>query len=111
MTKERCFSLSMWALIKESNEAKVLTILEALHSYALWFYWRLIVESNSFNAISWMNTPANRPWKFFNYFQEIKLLSSSIQISFQHMSRSANGMADCFAKQEVDMSVPLSSFI
>lgn len=71
----------------------------ALHSYALHFYGRLIVDSDFFNATSWMNSLTNHPWKHFYYFQEIKWLTSSIQVSFQHVGRSATGMANYLANQ------------
>ena len=49
------------------------------------------------------------PWKMQFLLNEINLLVASLQVSFQHVSRSANEMVDCLAKQEVDGSCNLSA--
>lgn len=36
-------------------------------------------------------------------FNEISLLLSELQVSFQHVSRSANGMVNCQAKQGFEL--------
>ena len=51
------------------------------------------------------------PWRFQYYLNEIKALSSSIKVSFSHICRSANGMADSLAKQGVHRVVPLVAHI
>ena len=48
------------------------------------------------------------PWKMKFLLNEINLLVSSLQVSFQHVSRLANEMTDCLAKQGVDRSCNLS---
>lgn len=45
--------------------------------------------------------------KFLN--NEISFLVSDLQVSFQHVSSSTNGMTDCLAKQGVDRSCNLSA--
>lgn len=40
---------------------------------------------------------------------EIKELSSSIQLEFKHMGRSANGMAAYLAKQGIDMEIHMKA--
>lgn len=51
--------LSMWVL-KTPNEFEVLAILEAICSYSCGFRDYLITESDSSNAISWMNSKETR---------------------------------------------------
>lgn len=47
-----------------------------------------------------------KPWKFQFYFNEIRELSSSINVNFCHEVRSANFMADALAKQGVKRVIP-----
>lgn len=42
--------------IKDTNEAGILAILEALYNFTFSFQSHLIVESNSSNAIFWVNS-------------------------------------------------------
>lgn len=52
--------------IGDSNEAEVLAILEAPRIFSRSL--RLIVLSDSYNAISWVNSSASKPWKLhFHY--------------------------------------------
>lgn len=87
--------------IKDSNEIKVLVILEALCIYFTSYQHSLIVVSGSFNAISWVKS-FQGPWKMQFLFNKIHRLASLSQVSFQHISRSTNGMTDSLAKQGVD---------
>lgn len=75
--------------------------LETLRNLSNSFQHHLIVESNSSNARSWVNS-FRGPWKMQFYFNEIRPLASRFQVSFQHISRSANCMAYCLAKQGVE---------
>ena len=68
------------------------------------------MESDSSNAISWVNSFKD-PWKMQFYFKEICHLSSKSQVSFHHISRSTNGFVDCLAKQGVERSCNLSAFV
>lgn len=68
------------------------------------------MERDSSNAISWVNSFLG-PWKMQFYLNEIRLQASPFPVSFQHISRSANSMADCLAKQRVDHSCNLSASI
>lgn len=70
--------------IQDSNEAKILAILEALHIFYSLYQQLLIVESDSSNAISWV-TSFNCPLKLQIYFNEIRHLASWSQVSFQHI--------------------------
>ena len=69
-----------------------------------------MVESDSLNAISWVSSSAMFPWKSQFYLNEIRALSSSIQVSFIHVGRAANGFADSLAKQGVDRSSNFLAF-
>lgn len=55
---------SKYASIKETNETKVMAILEALRIYLsfLSIYDKLIDESDSSNAISWVSYSNEGPW-------------------------------------------------
>lgn len=46
------------------------------------------------------------PWRLHFYFNEIKAISSSFQVSFSHARRLVNGMADSLVKQGVDRVFP-----
>ena len=96
---------------RESNEAEVLANLEAIWMFASSSLTsRLVVESDSLNAISWVLSSAARPWRFQFYLNEIRALSSLIQVSFQHVGRSTNGFVDSLAKQGVHVSSNLVAF-
>ena len=81
--------------IKDSNEVAVLATLEALRIYHFYHHY-LIVKSDSVNAISWLKS-LRGPWKMQFLFNEsffFFFLISEMHITFQHISRYANGMAD-----------------
>lgn len=83
--------------ITDYIEAEVLAILEALQIFQSYFQQIVKVESDSFNAISWLKS-LEVPWKLQFYFNKIKAITSTTQVSFAHVSKSANGMADSQAK-------------
>lgn len=80
---------------KNSNEAEVIDILEALQIFSHSFQDRLIVLSDSSIANSWVT---NGPLKFWFYFDEVNSLSSFIQVVLWHAGRLANDMADLVAE-------------
>ena len=94
--------------IKDSNKAKVLANLEALHIYCIAYQHSLIVESDLRNAISWVKY-SRGPWKMQFYFNEIMAVDSKSRVSIKHVSRLANGMVDYLAKQGVVRSCNLSA--
>ena len=55
--------------IRESNEAEVLAILEALRIFSASFHAPLVVESDSTNALGWLLKPDSRPLKFQFHFR------------------------------------------
>lgn len=55
-------------------------------NFVSFFHAKLVVESDSMKTISWMPSFASPSWRFQFYFIEIKSLSSSICVEFQHIS-------------------------
>lgn len=53
----------------------------------------VIVESDFIMAIAWVSSFSVGPWKF-HFLKNIKMLSYLIQVVFNHVLWSANGMAD-----------------
>lgn len=58
----------------------------------------MIIEYDSFNAISWVSNAAKGPCKFYFYPNEIKFFSLDLGVEFRHIIRSANEEADVLAK-------------
>ena len=90
-------SFSTYIGVKDSNEAEIFAILEALRVYKVLFNHPLIVESDSLNAISWVANSAKSLWRFYFYLNEIKFLSSELEVEFRHILHSANEEADVLA--------------
>ena len=91
--------------IRDSNEAESLAILEALRIFSTSFHGPLLVESDSTNAVGWLLKPDSRPWNFQFHFNEMKKISSLV-VSFGHVLRRANSIADALVKQGVDRASP-----
>lgn len=76
------------------------------------FSWGdFIMESGSTNAITWVSNRKGFPWKLQFIFNEIRILSTSINVVFHHMLRSANSMVDASAKQGFDRVSPWKDVI
>lgn len=60
----------------------------------MYYVGALIVEDDSPNAIAWVSKQKVNPWKFQFFFNEIWVLSSSINVDFRHKVRLANSIAD-----------------
>ena len=56
------YTFSKHVAIKDSNEAEVMAILEALRIYHTLIHHYLIAESDSANAIYWVKS-SRGPWK------------------------------------------------
>lgn len=95
--------------LQESNEIKVLAILEALRLLFSSFHEQLLVESDFSNAISWISSKEG-PWKFHFLFLEIKYWSFQGLVGLKYMGRSANIVADSLGKQGVGRFVPLTAY-
>ncbi|EOY10121.1 S-domain-1 13-like protein [Theobroma cacao] len=62
----------------------------------------LVVESDSANAINWVQHHCKVPWRMKNISNAIEtLLRKSIRITFKHVMREANKVADGLAKAGV----------
>lgn len=64
------------------------------------------MESDSTNVIAWVFKRKAFPWKSQFQFNEIRELSTTINVTVHHDVRSANSMADVLAKQGVKRWVP-----
>lgn len=64
-------------LLRDSNEAEALVILKALRIFSF-VSGRLIVERDSFNAISWVSLDVRKLWKLQFALNEIKFLASNL---------------------------------
>lgn len=73
--------------------------LKALRIFARLFHNRVIMESDSSNAVSWVTLNKAKPWKLQFCFNEIMTLASRLCVEFHHMVRSSSGLADSLAKQ------------
>lgn len=61
---------------------------------------RLIIESDSANAVKWCNEKNGGPWNIQFVLNFIRNISTSgIQVSIHHRGRESNGIADGLAKQ------------
>ena len=95
----------------DSNEVEVLVILEALRYFSRFVNGVLVVESDSSNAVAWVSNRKVNPWKFQFLFNEIRELSSNINVVFLHVLRLANSITDALAKQGVERTSPWEGFI
>lgn len=69
----------------DSNEGEVVAILEAIQIYnSSSLQSKLVLESDSLNAMSWLTSVDKTPQRFQFCFKEIRALSLSIQVEFQH---------------------------
>lgn len=66
----------------------MLAILEVLRMCSVSFHESLIVESDSSNENAWILWNDNIPWKFQYFLNEIRSLSSLIQVVFNRINRS-----------------------
>ena len=62
---------SKHAYVCNCNEVEVLAILEALPLYPRNFHGGFIVESDSFNMMTWVSNLKANPWKFWVDSNEI----------------------------------------
>lgn len=94
--------------ILDSNFAELRAIVKAIDlsaSNCHLHHQHLIIESDSVNAIRWMNNPLSRHWKHHNLFSYVNRLKAYfVSITFSHIFRESNCMADGLAKQGVRRS-------
>lgn len=106
IAKVRCYLCSQRAWEFHSNEEEVLAILEELKLFSRNYGGALILASDSSNAIAWVSNRKAITWKFQFYFNEIRELSASINVSFHHEVRSTNSLVDGLTKQGVERLSP-----
>ncbi|EOY09873.1 Uncharacterized protein TCM_025243 [Theobroma cacao] len=68
--------------------------------------WRsthiMVVESDSKNAVQWINEPKKAPWRMRKWIFHIEMLKRKmVQWEVQHVSREANQQADNLAKSGI----------
>lgn len=61
--------------VKNSNEVEVMAILEALTNVSPYFQEKLIPESDTTDAVSWVPSSVNGPWQFRFLLNKITFLS------------------------------------
>ncbi|XVF45785.1 hypothetical protein PTKIN_Ptkin02bG0234500 [Pterospermum kingtungense] len=103
-TKElACFSKSIG--VEDSNIAELLAIREAFLVFIaspLVVDKKLIIESDSQNAVSWVNVPSSAPWRVFNFINHIEALKMQvIDWKVNHVFREMNEVADNLAKEAI----------
>lgn len=89
----------------DSNLAVVLAIREAFLLFSA-SRWRsthiMVVESDSKNAVQWINEPKKAPWRMRKWIFHIEMLKRKmVQWEVQHVSREANQQADNLAKSGI----------
>ena len=92
--------------VTKSNEAEICTIREALLIFSA-SRWAssvgLIIESDSKNAVLWMEQPDETPWRLRKWTTHISLLKKNISdFKIVHVLREANGEADELTKGGVE---------
>ena len=100
------FSLPVGTL--DSNIAELRVVVKSIElsaSKCFLHHKHIIIESDSANVISWMNNPHNRPWMHSDLFSTVQKLTRLFgSITFSHVYRESNSLADCMAKQGVRRS-------
>ena len=98
--------------IMDSNVAEVVALKEAckmLNKKVELNSVKIVIESDSLNAVSWTQAPTKRQWRLFAYFQEVDIfLSSCSSFSVVHVHRECNSDADKLAKDGVHRTSPLT---
>lgn len=87
--------LSHWLLTSTIN---VVVIQQLFPSLA---FVRMNICPQS-NAIKWARGVKRPPWRLITLVREIRDMTAGLEVSFVHISRSANGVADFFAKHGVE---------
>eukprot|EP00268_Persea_americana_P065005 TRINITY_DN8614_c0_g1_i4.p1 TRINITY_DN8614_c0_g1~~TRINITY_DN8614_c0_g1_i4.p1 ORF type:complete len:144 (-),score=24.76 TRINITY_DN8614_c0_g1_i4:84-515(-) len=83
------------------NKAKVLALKIGLREAKNLNVTHLSVEGDSFCAIQWAAKKSKPPWYLLDIIEEVLDISKSLDVSFYHINRSANKVADHLAKEGV----------
>ncbi|EOY16579.1 Uncharacterized protein TCM_035385 [Theobroma cacao] len=98
----------------DSNLAEYLGIKEAfiLFSNSIWANnYFLVIESDSRNAIKWINDPQKTPWRLRKWMLHIEVLKKRVKgWKARHTLREGNCEADQLAKERVGREIDLLEF-
>ncbi|XVF66499.1 hypothetical protein PTKIN_Ptkin10aG0041000 [Pterospermum kingtungense] len=97
--------------IEDSNVAELMAIREAFLTFIdspYVYNCALIVESDSKNAVTWVNSPLSAPWRVLNFINHIECLKRKLRKwEVVHIFREANQVADQLAKEGVSRTSDL----
>ncbi|XP_021296093.1 uncharacterized protein LOC110425486 [Herrania umbratica] len=92
--------------IGDANLAEILAVREALVVFlaSRWKdHYKLIIESDSSNAVKWVQHPETAPWRLQKWLLQIeRLREKHNDWKIQQDKREANQRADALAKEGVD---------
>lgn len=87
-----------------ANEAEVFALSIGCRKLLKLNAYSAIIEGNSFSAIQWGSGKASHPWGLANWVEEVQAISTKVGVSFDHIPREANNMADGLAREGVFVS-------
>jgi ribonuclease HI len=94
--------------ILDSNIAELRAVVKAIELSALnclLHHNHITIKSDSANVISWMHNSHNRPWMHWELFSTVQRLTRFFgSITFSHVYRESNSLANCMVKQGVRRS-------
>ena len=97
--------------VADLNVAELLAVREALRIFAAskWvFSHKLIIESDSSNAVKWVRHPQGAPWAMKNYISHIETLKGLlIGWDIVHTLREGNEIPDALTKSGVTRTCDL----
>lgn len=98
----------------DANLAEVLAIRQAFMMFAA-SNWNeshfLVIESDSFNAVSWIKSPSQAPWRMRKWILQIETLKRKVKKwEIIHVRREANQQADSLAKAGIGRATDLVNF-
>ncbi|XVF67225.1 hypothetical protein PTKIN_Ptkin10aG0103200 [Pterospermum kingtungense] len=91
--------------IEDSSVAELIAICEAFLTFIdspYVYNCALIVESDSKNAVTWVNSPLSAPWRVLNFINHIECLKRKLRKwEVVHIFKEANQVVDQLAKEGV----------
>lgn len=107
MRNASCYLCFPSMCVIDSIEAEVLAILEAMHIFSSSVQGSLIIKSDSSILLLGWSLQIVVLGNFLYNFQEIKVHSSSLEVFFQHVGRSAIAFADVLVSKGWRGLIPL----
>ncbi|XP_077249412.1 uncharacterized protein LOC143888916 [Tasmannia lanceolata] len=100
--------LVIWAFagpigIANADEAEVRAVHQGIKLLVGGRWNNIVVEGDSDSVVRWLSKPLGWPWGFDHLFNEIRDLVGAMEISFRHVKRSANEVADRLARVWVSL--------